>query len=219
MRNPLNSLFTKDEQKAVLFLLGFLLLGSILHVFGYQNLMAKSRKPEKDSLEVAVKNDFIVKIDVRTATIEELISLQGIGQKRAGDIIAYREKHPFTSVNQIMNVSGIGVKTYLKMYSNLVVFGDSTAVEREEAGKNSKTSKSKSTKVKPKNELKTLVNLNTATIKDLCTLEGIGEVKAKAIIDYRNENGAFASVEDITKVKGIGEKTLQKNIHRLTIGR
>jgi competence protein ComEA len=148
-----------------------------------------------------------------------LISLQGIGQKRAGDIIAYREKHPFTSVNQIMNVSGIGVKTYLKMYSNLVVFGDSTAVEREEAGKNSKTSKSKSTKVKPKNELKTLVNLNTATIKDLCTLEGIGEVKAKAIIDYRNENGAFASVEDITKVKGIGEKTLQKNIHRLTIGR
>ena len=52
-----------------------------------------------------------------------------------------------------------------------------------------------------------LININTADSSELQRLSGIGEVKAKAIITYRRENGAFRSIEDIKNVTGIGEKT------------
>ena len=47
------------------------------------------------------------------------------------------------------------------------------------------------------------VNLNTATEAELMTLSGVGQSKAKAIIDYRTQNGPFGSVEDIMQVPGI----------------
>lgn len=54
------------------------------------------------------------------------------------------------------------------------------------------------------------VNLNTATIEELTTITGIGETRAKAIIDYRTEAGGFSSTEEITNVSGIGEATYEK---------
>jgi competence protein ComEA len=54
------------------------------------------------------------------------------------------------------------------------------------------------------------VELNTATLKQLDGLPGIGESKAKAILAYRQESGGFKTVEELAKVKGIGEKLLSK---------
>ena len=54
------------------------------------------------------------------------------------------------------------------------------------------------------------VNINTASKKVLDALPGIGEVLAQRIIDYRNANGPFSTVDELTKVKGIGAKTLEK---------
>ena len=62
-----------------------------------------------------------------------------------------------------------------------------------------------------------LININTATVEELTALTGIGEVKAKAIVEYRKENGRFSCIEDITNVSGIGEKTLEKNINKITV--
>jgi competence protein ComEA len=52
------------------------------------------------------------------------------------------------------------------------------------------------------------VNLNTATAEQLDTLPGVGPVTAQAILDWREENGRFGSVEDLLDVKGIGDATL-----------
>ena len=54
------------------------------------------------------------------------------------------------------------------------------------------------------------VNINTASQRELDALPGIGEVLAQRILDYRKANGAFSSVDELVKVKGIGEKTLEK---------
>lgn len=50
-----------------------------------------------------------------------------------------------------------------------------------------------------------LVNINTAGVEGLCTLPGIGEAKAHAIISYREQNGGYEAIEDIMKVPGIKE--------------
>jgi competence protein ComEA len=54
------------------------------------------------------------------------------------------------------------------------------------------------------------ININTASLEEIQELDGIGPVKAAAIIAYREENGPFQKVEDLLNVTGIGEKSLEK---------
>lgn len=61
-----------------------------------------------------------------------------------------------------------------------------------------------------KNQLTGPVNINTAPLTQLVLLPGIGEVKAQAIVDYREQNGPFQSTEELLEVKGIGEATYAK---------
>ncbi len=62
-----------------------------------------------------------------------------------------------------------------------------------------------------------LVNINTATESELCAISGIGAGKAAAIVKYRRENGAFASIEDIMKVSGIKQGTYEKIKDKITV--
>jgi competence protein ComEA len=54
------------------------------------------------------------------------------------------------------------------------------------------------------------VNINTATQSELEAVRGLGPAKAKAIIAYRDANGAFKSLDELDKVKGFGKSTIEK---------
>lgn len=62
-----------------------------------------------------------------------------------------------------------------------------------------------------------LVNINTASASELMTLSGIGESKASAIVEYREINGSFQSVDDIKNVSGIGDGIYEKIKDHITV--
>ncbi len=129
-------------------------------------------------------------IDLNKASIEELMTLTGIGPSKAKAIIEYREQKKFETIDEIMKVRGIGEKTFEKIKERLVVDGDKKLDSNE--GKDEK------------------IDINTAGIDELAKLPGIGPSKAKSIVDYREKHGKFRTYEDLLNVSGIGEKTLEK---------
>ena len=61
------------------------------------------------------------------------------------------------------------------------------------------------------------VSINTATLEELMQLPGIGETKAKAIIEYRNKVGSFKNIEELKEVNGIGDSTFDDIKENITI--
>ena len=61
------------------------------------------------------------------------------------------------------------------------------------------------------------ININTADVQELTKLKGVGEKKAEAIIAWRKENGNFKTVDQLLEVKGIGEATLAANRENIRI--
>lgn len=62
------------------------------------------------------------------------------------------------------------------------------------------------------------IDINEADADALAALNGIGQAKAEAIIEYRKANGPFRSVEELTRVKGLGNAILDRNRDRITVG-
>jgi competence protein ComEA len=176
----------KQHQRTILFvaLVFFILLGIV---------MERETKTEEDTTPSQKVVAFPV--DLNTASLEDLMSIPGIGPVKAQRIIDYRESHGgFSSVEELKNVSGIGEKTLEKISRYVTVEGVEQHIKREV----------------------TKLNVNTASVEELETLPYIGEVKAKAIVEYREKNGPFRSPEDLLDVPGIGEKTLEKIRGKIT---
>lgn len=68
-----------------------------------------------------------------------------------------------------------------------------------------------------KTTINKIININTATIDELQTLSGIGESKAKNIIEYRNTNGNFKTIEEIKNISGIGDALFEKIKDNITV--
>ncbi len=63
-----------------------------------------------------------------------------------------------------------------------------------------------------------LVDINTAGVEELATLPGVGPALAARIVEFREKNGPFESVDDLLKVRGVGEKSLERFRSLVTVG-
>lgn len=217
MRNPIRNILTPQEQNVFLCFCALLLLGAGLQLFGWTPARELQEEQALAELQSSLAEAETLRIDIRVASKEELMILRGIGPGRAEAILEYRNNNPFSSVNQLMNVRGIGLKTYQSMLPSLVVFGDSLPL-LEHSTRRSSASGTRRTSSPPAEDTTSIINLNTANLEQLCSLSGIGEVKARAIIAYREEHGPFASIEQIMEVRGIGTGLFERNRARLSVG-
>jgi competence protein ComEA len=62
------------------------------------------------------------------------------------------------------------------------------------------------------------ININTASAAELATIKGVGPAKAQTIIEYREKNGTFKTVDDLKLVRGIGDKMLEQLRPQVTVG-
>ncbi|KAA3609867.1 MAG: helix-hairpin-helix domain-containing protein [Calditrichaeota bacterium] len=96
------------------------------------------------------------------------------------------------------------------------ISSDTTGVTKEAAVP--EYQEKKKSKKKKDIQLNELININTASQKELEKLPRIGPATAKNIINYRTANGTFKTIKEITKVKRIGPKTLEKIKPFITLG-
>ena len=61
------------------------------------------------------------------------------------------------------------------------------------------------------------ININTASVKDLMTLTGVGKKVAEKIVEYRGTHGAFKKAEDVRKVEGLGDALWERNKERIVV--
>ena len=170
-------------------------------------------------------------INVNTAPLEELCLLRGIGPVKAKEIINYRSRKPFDTIEELMKVKGIGKATFEGIRDKITV---GEKIEKKDLKSKSVPTTSTQILVSPtvpaskkKAEVPTQaapapggkININTATQEELMTLKGIGEVRAKQIIEYREKSGPFRSTGELKKVKGIGEKTFLDLRDKITVGK
>ncbi|MDN5359723.1 MAG: competence protein ComEA [Thermotogaceae bacterium] len=141
-------------------------------------------------------------IDVNTANAMELQLLKGIGTTKADAIVKYRETNgSFSKKEDIMNVPGIGPATYEKIKDRLQITEKSMDESKQEQHHSEEER----------------ININRASQLQLEKLPGIGPVKARSIVEYRELNGDFNDLPDLILVKGIGEKTFEQIKPMITI--
>lgn len=111
---------------------------------------------------------------------------------------------------KVVHLLLIAIFTCTLGLSTLPDNSNAATTDKKEVVSSTDTAKSAKAVKKAKKEIPHDVNINTAD-KDLLTqLPGIGPVTADIIIQYRKDNGNFSSIDELTKVKGIGNKTLEK---------
>lgn len=128
-------------------------------------------------------------VNLNTATAEDLMRIEGIGEKTARNILQRREElGGFSFLEQLLDVDNIGEKK-LEIWRPYLTVGETG-------------------NTKPAATALGKINLNTATMAELMRIDGIGEKTAQKIIQYREEHGRFTSLEQLKEIENIGDKKL-----------
>lgn len=212
--NKFNKYFTPDERNIIIFIVVFLIIGLVvLNVKNISSILdADSTSTVQDSIKKVVeKSHEPMMININIADIETLAELPGIGPAKAQAIYEYKtEQGTLFSLIELTNIKGIGKKTLAKLLPYLEMIGDSAEVYAFVAEDTPSSNAASS-------DITEIININSATIEQLQNLSGVGEKKAQAIIDYRNEQGSFETIEEIKNVKGIGQGIFDKIKNRIEV--
>ena len=169
------------------------------------------------------------RLDLNLARIEDLQTLDGIGEKRARTIINYRLRNgPFGDVKDLLGIARIGPKTFATIEPLIYVEPTSQSLRSHESPTSSSlqttasfetgasnTSTDLAVPEKPRVER---INVNMATAAELQSLWNIGEKKSEAIVRWRSSHGPFRSASDLKKVPGIGPETIKRNASIIFFG-
>ncbi len=155
-----------------------------------------------------------LKVDLNHADAEQLNALPHVGEATAAAIIEYREgRGCFRDIEELQNVKGFGGSKFEAISGHIRVDLTGCVFKNVDDGADPDERNPRGKKAGGGG----LVNINTATEKELDALPGIGKTTAKKIIDYRNENGSFASIEDLMDVPGFKQGTFEKVSELVTV--
>jgi competence ComEA-like helix-hairpin-helix protein len=161
------------------------------------------------------------RIDLNRASLAELMQMPGVGDARAREIVAYRRQAGgFRKVSDLLQVHGIGLATFERLKPWVCVESEEADEEDEPPARivNRGLHAAKKVAAQPiKGEkrpnkkvagLKGKIDINRASIEELQKLPLIGAKKAQRIVDERAK-GRFQKVDDLKRVSGIKDKTLE----------
>jgi competence ComEA-like helix-hairpin-helix protein len=196
---------SSDDRKAALILLGLAAAGILIRAVvggptspgavAYRQVA--TTRPGRDS--VAERAARMARplargetVDVDVAPASELARLPRIGPALAARIVAEREEHgAFGSLAALDRVSGVG-PAVLEAVRRHVAFSGLPAPASETS------------------QVPGIVTLNTASAQQLARLPAIGPMKARAIVEDRRRRGPFRRLEELTRVRGIGQATVER---------
>ena len=213
-----------------------LLMSSLISIYKFSPKQAKNKKTEE--ITITRKKELTKNITVNKKEIEikkVMIDIKGNvvnpgiyeleENKRVIDAINKAGGLTETADTSVLNLSKkLKDEMVIIVYSydevaNFTIVKEKEQLKQQECAKGVNNVENDAC-IEENNEVvndNSKVSINKASIEELMTLEGIGESKAKAIIDYREKNGEFTTIEDLLKVNGIGESLFAKIKENITL--
>lgn len=225
----------KDKKKVGIVIILFIVLivtGVIYSKSGYKDLkkndtesifvensdenvkLNENRNSNKDKGVLQKGNEEVINNkQVNTPAQEKTIVVEIKGEVKKPDVYILNEN---AIVKELIDAAGgltenaelRSINRAKKLQNHELIYIGNKNDENKETSNLSSEVNSSNNKVQLENGKK--VNINTGTLEELKTLNGIGDSKAKSIIEYREQNGGYKSIEDIKNVTGIGEKMFER---------